>query len=226
MSPERTSMTLRPGSIGEVVALGEGGDGLHQPLEGAGRVVHATGVHRDREALLLDVRTGGAGAAQHGRQLALEARQPRGRPRRADALLGGRPALVAVLAEDEELGTTVEHGVAERVEVAHRDGLARRATGDHRDRAHHLGELEQRAGGRGVQAGRLGVVDDRRQRAVEVEAHDHAVEDVAYGVVVGARVVGGELHGPTQPRAAHVRRPCPGLHRAREGREVSAGRRP
>jgi len=209
MSPDRTSMTLRPGSIARWWRSSRGRDGLHQPLEGAGRVVHAAGVHGHREALLLDVRLGGVGTAQHGRQLTLEARQPRGRSWRPDPLLGGRPALVAVLAEHEELGTAVEHGVAERIEVTHGDGLARRAAGDHGDRAHRLRELEQRARGRRVQPGRLGVVHHRGQRAVEVEAHHHAVEDVAHGVVVGAGVVGGELHGSTQPRTARVRRPRP-----------------
>ena len=70
-------------------------------------------------------------------------------------------------------------------------------------------------GAAGVQAGRLGVVDDRGQRAVEVETDDDAVEDVAYGVVVGARVVGGELHGISQPRA-----------RARAARTRSTATRP
>jgi len=50
----------------------------------------------------------------------------------------------------------------------HGDGLARRPTGDHRDRAHRLGKLEQRARGRGVQAGRLGVVAIEDQVGVEV----------------------------------------------------------
>ena len=96
--------------------------------------------------------------------------------------------------------------VAERVEVTHRDRLPGRAAGDHRDRPHHLGELQQRAGRPRVEAGRFGVVDHRRQRAVEVEADDRAVQGVAYGVVVGARVVGGELHGSSQPRLGRGRR--------------------
>ena len=68
-----------------------------------------------------------------------------------------------------------------------------------------LGQLEQHAGRAGVQPCRLGVVDDGRQRAVEVEPDHDTVEDVAYGVVVGARVVGGELHAtkPTTRGAAH-----------------------
>ena len=72
-----------------------------------------------------------------------------------------------------------------------------------------LGELEERAGGTRVQACRLGVVDHRGQGAVEVETDHHTGEDVAYGVVVGARVVGGELHGTSQPRGGGDPRTVP-----------------
>jgi hypothetical protein len=160
--------------------------------------------------------------AQHRGELALEGRQPGRRSGRADPLLGRRPPLVAVLAEDEELGATVEHRVAQGVEVTHRDRLAGRSTRDHRDRTHHLGQLQQRAGRTGVQAGGFGVVDHRGQRAVEVEAHDRAAEDVAYGVVVGACVVGGELHGISQSRAGATRGTGPDQ---RPGPAVTAGRR-
>ena len=50
--------------------------------------------------------------------------------------------------------------------------LARRATGDDRDRRDLDGELDQHVGGLGVDVGLAGIVDDRRQGAVEVQP-DH-----------------------------------------------------
>ena len=203
-------MTLRPGSIGEVVALGERGDGLHQPLEGAGRVVHAAGVHGDREALLLDVRPGGAGAAQHAtaaraRSVASPAGGRGDRMRCSVADQRSLPYWPKTNSSAPRSSIALPSASRSPMAIAWRAGRPVITATARTD----LGELEQRARGRGVEACRLGVVDDRRQRAVEVEADDDAVEDVAYGVVVGARVVGGELHGSTQPRAAHVRGPCP-----------------
>ena len=210
-SPERTSMTLRPGSTTRSWRSASVGDRGQQPLEGAGRVVQPAGVDRDREPLLLDVGVARRrpGAAPTGSSRSKVASPCGGRGERIRCSVG-RPALVAVLAEDEELGAAVEHRVAERVEVAQGERLAGRAAGDHRDGAHHLGQLERATpGASGCRRAASGSSTIGRERAVEVEADDDSVEDVAYGVVVGARAVGGELHGPSQSRADDDRRSGP-----------------
>ena len=211
-------MTLRPGSTARWWRSASAAMGSCSRSNAPRGIGHPTGVHRDRQPLLLDPGVCCVGPAQHRRQLPLEGCEPGRGTRRADPLLGGRPPLVAVLPEDEQLGAAVEHRVAQRVEVAHGDQLACRTAGDHRDCTHHLGELQERSRGTRVQACRLGVVDDGRERAVEVETDHDSVEDVAYGVVVGAGAVGGELHGP-QPITRRRRPPKRSSDRA----EASGG---
>jgi hypothetical protein len=94
------------------------------------------------------------------------------RARRDHPALGGGPALVAVLAEEVELLARVPDRVADLVQAAEGQRLPRRAAGDHRDRRDRARELDEYVGGLGVDVGRLGVVHDRRQRAVEVQG-DH-----------------------------------------------------
>ena len=103
MPDERTSITLRPGSTTSPCSVASSSMRRQQPVDGQPRVVQPAGVDRDGEPLLLDVRRRGVMPAQHRRQLTLEGREAVRRPRRDDPALGGRPALVAVLPEDEQL---------------------------------------------------------------------------------------------------------------------------
>ena len=93
--------------------------------------------------------------------------------------------------------------VADLLEPAEVEHLAGRAAGDHRDR----GDLA-RPGRRSTSeaswwmCAALGVVDDRRQRAVEVEADDGPARGAHQVGVPLLALGGGELHGSTQPSRA------------------------
>ena len=90
--------------------------------------------------------------------------------------------------------------VADLVQVTQGQRLTGRATGDHRDAAHVLGELDQQLGGLGVDVRLRRVLDDRGQSAIEVEP-DHQLWGGAHELgVLRRRLRGGELHAPTQRR--------------------------
>ena len=159
-------------------------------------------MHGHRQALLLDVGAGGVGAAQQAGQLALEGGQPLRGPGRDDPSLGGGPALVAVLTEEEELLAAVADGVADLVEPAQGQGLAGRTAGDDGDGPHHVAQRDQHLGRVRVDVGLAGLVDDRREHAVEVEAHHDLPGRGDECVVALARLVGGELHARGQAASA------------------------
>ena len=92
--------------------------------------------------------------------------------------------------------------VRDVLEVAERDDLPGRAAGDHHDGAHLRGELGEHPRGVGVDDGRLRVLDDRREGAVEVEADDDAGGERDQVVVPVPGLVGAQLHGPSQPEPA------------------------
>ena len=97
-------------------------------------------------------------SAQQPRQLADEGGQPARRLGRDHPAVGRGPALVAVLPEHEQLPAALADRVADLVEPAEGQHLAGRATGDHRDRAHLGGEVDEhlaaRRGGCGPTRGR------------------------------------------------------------------------
>ena len=160
------------GLLDQAVALGEVAQPRLEPVVRRGRVVEPPRVDGDGQALVLDEGVGGVRLAQHPRQVTQEAGQPLGRAGRDHAALGGAPALVAVLPEHEQLPPGVTDLLAHLVEPAEGERLARGPAGDHRDGADHLGQVHQDGGGIRVDVGDLGVVDDRRQGAVVVQA-DH-----------------------------------------------------
>ena len=89
-----------------------------------------------------------------------------------DPAVGRAPALVAVLAEDEELLAGVADRVADDLEPTEVERLPRRAAGDDRDGPHLLGQLDQHVGRVVVDVGGRRVLDDRCQGAVEVQPDD------------------------------------------------------
>ena len=86
--------------------------------------------------------------------------------------------------------------VADVLEAAEGQHLAGRAAGDDGDGAHLLGQLDEDVGRVGVDVGLLGVVDDRGQGAVEVEADDQVVGGPHQGGVLLLTRGRAELHGP------------------------------
>ena len=185
-------------------------------------ILEAAGVHRHREALLLDPGLGGVSSAQQARELAGEGGQPTGRLRRDHPAVGGGPALVAVLPQHEQLPTCLAHRVADRVETPQREHLAGRAAGDHGDTAHLSREGDQHVGGVGVDVRVLGVLDDGRQGAVEVEPDEEVVGRADQGGVLLLAGRRDELHGAHAGRwsrlfAPHPVSSCPDLRKVRSG---------
>lgn len=109
--------------------------------------------------------------------------------------VGGRPPLVPVLAEDEELRSPLQHLGAEHVQVAHGDGLTGRSAGDDRHRADHSGQREQRLVSLRVNTCGLRILDHWGERAVEVETDHGRTQHVEDGRVGRTGIIGGELHG-------------------------------
>ena len=176
-------MTLRPGSTIEAVPGRQLAHRRQQPVEGAGRVVEAPGVDRDRQALLLDVGARGVGAPQQARELALEGGQALRGSGRDDPAVAGGPALVAVLAEEEQLLAVLADRVTDLVEPAQRQRLPGRSSGDDGDRADHVAQPDQDLGRVRVDVGLARLVDDRREHTVEVEADHDLVGGRHDGVV-------------------------------------------
>ena len=86
--------------------------------------------------------------------------------------------------------------VADLVEPAEGERLTGRAAGDHRDRGHDVRQFDQHLPGVGVDVRGRGIVDDRGQRAVEVEA-DHGLRGGADQRGVPLLGLGErELHDP------------------------------
>ena len=90
----------------------------------------------------------------------------------------------------------VADGVADLVETAEGQRLAGRTSGDDRDRAHDVASATRTSGASGWMCASLGLVDDRREDAVEVEADDDLVDGADEGVVPLTGLGGGELHAP------------------------------
>ena len=89
--------------------------------------------------------------------------------------------------------------VAHCLEPAQVQRLAGRTAGDHRDRAHLLGERDQDLGGVVVDVRRRRVLDDRGQRAVEVQPDDRVGGGPDERGVLLLALDRAELHGPTPP---------------------------
>ena len=131
---------------------------------------------------------------------------PGSRPRNVERPCGGRGETIRRLVEDQRSKPywpnrcsslpALADGVADLVEAAEGQRLAGRAAGDHRDRGHHVRQLGQHLPGVGVDVRGLGVVHDRGQGPVEVEADDglRGGADERGVPVFGLR--GAELHGP------------------------------
>ena len=121
------------------------------------------GVHDDRPALVLDPGTAGR-ARRAATGSPPPARRSPGVGRDHELVGGGVPALHAVLAEHH-------HRLQPRppAEPAEADGGPRRPAGDDGDGPQQRPEPGQRRDRGRVRVGVLGVVDDRGQRAVEVE---------------------------------------------------------
>ncbi len=112
ISPERISTTLRPGSMARWWRSASVASGATMRSKApAGSSIRRVWTATARPFSSMKA-SAAPRATQHARELALEARETGGRARGEDALLGRRPALVSVLAEDEELGAAVEHRVA------------------------------------------------------------------------------------------------------------------
>ena len=191
----------------------------------AGGSVEPAGVHGDREALLLDVRLGGVGAAQHARQLALNVASPR----------GGRGEIRRSVVEDQRslpywpktnssppwspiaLPTSSRPPRASAWRAGRPVTTATART--------TLGEVdERRSGASGWMCAALGVVDDRREGAVEVEADDEVVDGAHDGgVLLRAPSVGGELHGLNPTTCGARARTQPALHRGEARAEGQRG---
>ena len=116
-----------------------------------------------------------------------------------DPSVGRGPALVAVLTEQVELLARVADRVADLLEAAEVERLAGRPAGDHRDGGHLPRARRARRWRRGG-CGPSGVVDDRRQGAVEVET-DHGFRGSPddSGVLLLA-LDRYEVHATSQPR--------------------------
>ena len=119
--------------------------------------------------------------------------------------VGGAPALVAVLAEQVQLPAGVADRVADPLEPAQVEGLPGGAAGDHRDREHLLGQVDEHVARVGVDV-RLGrVVDDRGEGAVEVQPDDRLGGCPDQGGVLLLALVRGELHARSPPHSPAAR---------------------
>ena len=148
----------------QVVAVGELPQRCAELLERCTRVAQLTGVHADRPALVLDPRTFEPEPGQQPGQLLLHVHDPVGGGRQVEPVTVGVPALHAVLTEHRHRPQT--GGLAEPAES---DGGARGPARDDDHRAQHRAQSRQRGHGSRIGVGVLGVVDDRGQRAVEVQ---------------------------------------------------------
>ena len=120
------------------------------------------------------------------------------------------------------------------VEPAEGERLARGAAGDHRDGPHHLRQVHQDGGRIRVDVGDLGVVDDRGQGAVVVQAHHRGGRHGDQRGVPLFGLRGREPHGvhPITSRSASRRRSASGewsrvsgwARRAARSGSPSAGR--
>jgi hypothetical protein len=155
-------------------------------------------VHGERQPLLLDERGDGVLGGEQSRQLVTERLQAAGRLRGGELAGVGVPPLVAVLAHHDQPGAPRER-VGDLLETAELDDLAGRAAGHDHDGADLGGEVGQDAGPVRVDHRQGGVLDDRRQRPVEVQADDHVARDGDQPVVPLLRLCGAELHAPSMP---------------------------
>jgi hypothetical protein len=150
------------------VPFSKGMERVTQQLEGGGRILRTPRVHRDRTPLVL-----GPGArwcsqlAEQTGQFGPYRRHTRRGRRGTDGARGGVPALRTVGTEHGETGRPLrlrESGVADR-ELG-------RTSGDDGHRAQGPCQTGEHGHGVGVGAGLVGVGDDGRESAVEVEGDD------------------------------------------------------